>query len=565
MIIKVSPLLRLPSTVDVFDYFIPPDLEGQIKIGQLVIIPWRAREVTGVVLNIVPSPSEGEVGLPASGGVRVGFRARPIRRIINPEPILTSAQLKLIKQFSDYYFCTLGYAARLLTPSPVRAAAGRAKPALPELINFPIARGQISKLKNSLPTKLPAPAWLQINDLASWFWLIFNLQETGNYKQLLILFPTVALIEIAAQVFQQRYPAAVAIIHSQLSAGSFWRAYATVQNQQAKIILSTRQGVFLPLAGRSALIMLAAESQDFKQSDQHPRYDARRVAAWSAQNTGSDLLFVSPTRPFAPAAEVISLPGASRHKTLIQLMDMKQELQSRGFSIMADKVQANIADTVAAKKKVLVLSLREKSEKGVSVDKLMLLLTKTLKDCTISKPPLAPHWDVLITTPAPLEALKLASLRGKIGLMVIASIEPLLALPDYRAAERAYNKLRYWQMLAQELQIPKIILQSYSPDSLAVRAFADNEEEEYFYQQELKNRRQLNYPPFSELIKLSYRGADEAAPLAPLPAGAAVRGPYTDGQGLKSFLLKINGQVDLSSLRALGADWIVDREPENVL
>jgi len=59
--------------------------------------------------------------------------------------------------------------------------------------------------------------------------------------------------------------------------------------------------------------------------------------------------------------------------------------------------------------------------------------------------------------------------------------------------------------MCQELKIPQILLQSYSPENPAIRAFAYGEVD-VFTKAELKHRKELSYPPFADLIKLSYKG-----------------------------------------------------------
>lgn len=127
-------------------------------------------------------------------------------------------------------------------------------------------------------------------------------------------------------------------------------------------------------------------------------------------------------------------------------------------------------------------------------------------------------------------------------------------------------------MWAQELAIPKIILQSYSPDNLAVRAFAYGETE-HFISAELETRKRFDYPPFTQLIKLTYQGKDEgeiARVAALLKARASdkliVRGPYQARKSeRKSILLKTKNGADLSVLRTLSSAWAIDKDPENVL
>ncbi|MFW5812272.1 MAG: replication restart helicase PriA [Alkalispirochaetaceae bacterium] len=81
-----------------------------------------------------------------------------------------------------------------------------------------------------------------------------------------------------------------------------------------------------------------------------------------------------------------------------------------------------------------------------------------------------------------------------------------LNMPDFRSAERTF---------AQILQVAgragrfapegEVIIQSYKPESKAVRLAAAGDLER-FYREELAARRELSFPPFSRLIRLIIRG-----------------------------------------------------------
>ena len=55
-----------------------------------------------------------------------------------------------------------------------------------------------------------------------------------------------------------------------------------------------------------------------------------------------------------------------------------------------------------------------------------------------------------------------------------------------------------------------MLIQSYNPGHYSV-ACASRHDYEGFYAQELAHRRQLGYPPFSELVRLLFEGRDTAA------------------------------------------------------
>lgn len=602
MIAKITPLIRLPSTADVFDYFVPPDLEAVIRPGQLVSIPWRSTLERGVVLDILeeslssqracPEYSEGRgLGEERSGKFstpnphpslslegRGKFRARPIRKIIDPEPILNLTQLKLVKKFSKYYFCAPGSVARLMVPEKVERVVKSSSP-LQDFspVDFKIEKSQLPFLNQAAAKINRQTRELEIKDVSSFIWFILFLTKQKQYSCLTILLPTIHWLEAIGLVLKKKLGESLAVIHSRLSRGVHWREYQKILQGKAKIVLSTRQGVFLPLPRGGCIIMFDAGSDDFKQYDQHPRYDSRTVAEWAAELTASQLIYAAPT--FFPGLKPrvgYGLPPASRFKTRIRLIDMKQSLGQKGFSIISEAALEAIEEAERNKKRAVIISLREESEQGISVKSIQEILTKEGKNVKNESA-------IIIDTPQILELGTLAPWRGQISSLIIASIEPLLAMPDYRSSERAFYRLKRWQMLAQELSIPEIILQSYSPDNLAVRAFAISSPparggvggegaEEQFVKTELESRQQLGYPPFVDLVKLSYKGQDEKefrTVMSELKADSRIKilGPYIEHRSQrKSLLLKFENNISIPLLRSLpSSTWVVDREPENVL
>jgi primosomal protein N' (replication factor Y) len=85
-----------------------------------------------------------------------------------------------------------------------------------------------------------------------------------------------------------------------------------------------------------------------------------------------------------------------------------------------------------------------------------------------------------------------------------------LNLPDYRAAERTFQVLT--QVAGRAGRSPlggQAILQTFQPEHYVIQSAA-NHDYRGFYRRELKYRRNLGYPPFSRLIRLEFRGDDEA-------------------------------------------------------
>jgi primosomal protein N' (replication factor Y) len=83
-----------------------------------------------------------------------------------------------------------------------------------------------------------------------------------------------------------------------------------------------------------------------------------------------------------------------------------------------------------------------------------------------------------------------------------------LNLPDYRAAERVFQVLM--QVAGRAGRSPlggQVILQTFQPDHFVIQAASRHDYQE-FYLKELAYRRQLGYPPFSQLVRLEYHAND---------------------------------------------------------
>jgi primosomal protein N' (replication factor Y) len=98
-----------------------------------------------------------------------------------------------------------------------------------------------------------------------------------------------------------------------------------------------------------------------------------------------------------------------------------------------------------------------------------------------------------------------------VTLVGVVSADTALHLPDYRAAERTFQILTQVAGRAgRGLLGGRVILQTYEPDHYAIRA-ASGHDYGAFYEQEIRHRRELGYPPFSRLAKLVFEGTSEAA------------------------------------------------------
>ncbi|HQL00157.1 MAG TPA: primosomal protein N' [Smithellaceae bacterium] len=96
-----------------------------------------------------------------------------------------------------------------------------------------------------------------------------------------------------------------------------------------------------------------------------------------------------------------------------------------------------------------------------------------------------------------------------ITLVGVVAADTALNMPDFRAAERTF------QMLTQVAgrggrgdKAGRVIIQTFNPDHYAIR-HARNHDYSSFYEEEIRQRRDLLYPPFSQIVNLRLSSARE--------------------------------------------------------
>ncbi|SMC56022.1 primosomal protein N' [Sporomusa malonica] len=170
----------------------------------------------------------------------------------------------------------------------------------------------------------------------------------------------------------------------------------------------------------------------------------------------------------------------------------------------------------------------------------------------------------------------------------IISADTALNLPDFRAAEKTFALLTQAAGRAgRGAKAGQVVMQTYNPEHYAVTAGAAHNYQA-FYQEEIVFRRQLDYPPFSNLIKITVQAGDEItvhrnANLLAIEltqsltkTDSAIIGPFPASVNKIKDVFRVNILIKTQGLStvtrqlsALGMasrrDLIVDIDPVNVL
>jgi primosomal protein N' (replication factor Y) (superfamily II helicase) len=181
-----------------------------------------------------------------------------------------------------------------------------------------------------------------------------------------------------------------------------------------------------------------------------------------------------------------------------------------------------------------------------------------------------------------------------VTLVGVVNADTALSLPDFRAAERAFQLVT--QVAGRTGRGPKggrVLVQTYNPDHAAIRA-AVRHDYTAFAAGELPVREALGYPPFGVMIRLVVRGPVERAAaefakcladalrekLSGVEGGARVLGPapapFARLRGKYRFQVQVQGADGAPLRRAVGeaasgltcpqdVQWIVDVDPLDML
>ena len=96
-----------------------------------------------------------------------------------------------------------------------------------------------------------------------------------------------------------------------------------------------------------------------------------------------------------------------------------------------------------------------------------------------------------------------------VDLVGIISIDGTQNLPDFRATEKAFSLiLQVGGRTGRGDNRGKVIIQTYNPDN-DIFGYAIRHDYRSFYDKEITKRKELHYPPFSNLISLTYSHHDE--------------------------------------------------------
>lgn len=338
-----------------FTYKVPEEFNNEIKIGQIVKVPFGKGNKTseGFILNLKNDDN-------------IKFKTKNIAAILVKDPVIYEDDINLIEFLREKTLCKYIDAFRLLIPVGIMKGAKAKKKRVivlknedlsniknpdgykkiveffktnsgkytkSELINeHSISQYKLNKLIENEVLSIEEESVFRYNDRVynkdsaktltieqeniireyinsdDKMFLLKGVTGSGKTevymklvervllegKSAIILVPEIALTPQMIERFKGRFGVNVALFHSKLSDGERFDEWFRVKEGKAKVIVGARSAIFLP-AKNLGLIIIDEEHENTYKSEQNPKYQTKEVAEYLSELKGCKVILGSAT------------------------------------------------------------------------------------------------------------------------------------------------------------------------------------------------------------------------------------------------------------------------------
>jgi len=372
LIAEIIPAVKLPRNVaQVFSYGVAEKFEKEIKAGMLAEVPFRNKNVTGVIYKIKENKTGEEK-----------YKLKDIINMLDEKISLSEQQIRLAEFIADYYCAPLSLVAKIIIPQIARKEArknielnGKCEIAS---IDKAEADGILKKIKEERETLL-------IHDLQSarhslYYRIIKEIirqaclsgrqaRHNAKNEQALILFPESFDIYNFTKFYMDKFGKdRVAVLTSELTKNQYFGEWKKIKSGSARIIIGTRQAVFAPFKNLKLVIADDEHSSSYKQWDQNPRYHGIVVCRKLAEVWKAKIILSSP----APSVESYhraknkldkwNIINCHREKFAprndrsnnINLINIDDERKKGNYSALSEKLRNDLIENIYQKKQVVI-------------------------------------------------------------------------------------------------------------------------------------------------------------------------------------------------------------------
>lgn len=643
MYAKIAPIMRLPRKLENFDYLIPEKLKEKIAIGQIAEIPFRNIQTNGIIFSIHNDEPRSNL--------------KNILRIIERNPIINDAQIKLILWASFYYCSSPANFLKTIIPEIPKfkkPAKTLAKTGYAPAQNLKILKSELPKIQKILKKILEnRKVLLQWNNYYNKTVIYIKLLEKFSFdKQVILIFPQFTDLEKFLRFLPEKLKVNTSILHSDLPNKKHLQEWEKIKNKKNGIIIGTRQAIFAPAKNLGLIIIDNEENTSHKQWDQNPRYHSLKIAKELQKTTNAKILIASIT----PSVETYYMAKKETYEIIledgddnfnikknIKIIQMQDEWNKKNYSILSDEAIDSIKNNISLNKNSLVYINRRGTSQlvickdcgyiplcpkchlaltlhcgqenilkchhcnfikaqenpcpkchgfnikqiGTGTEKAEKILKEIFKDTKIiridtdSKKEklkdelLSAETKIIIATNAILSY----ELPANISSCIFLNIDTNLNVPSFRAFENTAQIIKNLAVLVEP--DGEIIIQSYGNIKENLPFLKENYGFTKYYNRIIEERQNTNYPPFSQLIKLTFKNKDvkiikfetdklfdvlnkELGPKKNISLLGPISLPVQRNKYGNEILIKNKGKsTDLQKWLAknIPQEWIIDIEP----
>ena len=183
----------------------------------------------------------------------------------------------------------------------------------------------------------------------------------------LVLVPEIALTPQMVHRFKGRFGEMVAVMHSGLSNGEKYDEWRKIESGEARVVVGARSSVFAPIKKLGLIVIDEEHETTYKQSDA-PRYHARDVAIWRAEQHDCPVVLGSATPSLESRARaskgvytLIELKDRVNKRPLpeVQVVDMREEMRTGNSTMFSKPLKEAIENRLKkGEQSVLMLNRR---------------------------------------------------------------------------------------------------------------------------------------------------------------------------------------------------------------
>lgn len=303
------------------------------------------------------------------------FNTKYIEEILAPNIFLKEWQFELAEWLSDYYFCSDLDIYRMMLPKNIwkivkREGKKTAKDKVYKEKDDHILTSDQEKIVNSI---------LDSEKAVSLIYAITGAGKTEMYKKLiqaelakgkqsLLMVPEISLTPQLVKYFEGTFKN-ISVIHSRISEAKRAEEWKKIHSGESVLIIGSRSSLFYPFKNLGLVVMDEEHEWSYKQ-ESSPRYHARDVALKISEITKAKLVFGSAT----PSIETMyrAKNGEFNLYTLkerihgtalpnVEVVDMREELKKKNFTIFSDELEQKISSTLAKKEQIILFLNRRGS------------------------------------------------------------------------------------------------------------------------------------------------------------------------------------------------------------